>query len=45
MIGKKNGGMHLLLHAFGIERSYGLLTIYNAKRYLDQLVQYCQGNQ
>ena len=40
VIGKKNGGMQLLLHAFGIERSYGLLTIYNAKRYLEQLVQY-----
>ena len=39
VIGKKNGGMHLLLHAFGIERSYGLLTIYNAKRYLEQLIQ------
>ncbi len=40
VIGKKNGGMQLLLHAFGIERSYGLLTIYNAKRYLEQLVAY-----
>jgi len=42
VIGKKNGGMYLLLHAFGIERSYGLLTIYNAKRYLEQLIQYAK---
>ncbi len=42
VIGQKNGGMQLLLHAFGIERSYGLLTIYNAKRYLEQLVQYAR---
>ncbi len=42
VIGQKNGGMHLLLHAFGIERSYGLLTIYNAQRYLEQLIQYAR---
>jgi len=42
VVGQKGGGMHLLLHAFGIERSYGLLTIYNAKRYLEQLIQYAK---
>jgi len=41
VVGEKNGGWQLLLHAFGIERTYGLLTIYNAKRYLEQLVRYC----
>ncbi|MBM4445660.1 MAG: hypothetical protein FJ020_10255 [Chloroflexi bacterium] len=42
MLGKKNGGWEILLYAFGAERTYGLYTIYNAKRYLEQLVQFCK---
>jgi len=41
LLGEKNGGWQVLLHAFGAERTYGLFAIYNAKRYLDQLIQYC----
>ena len=40
MLGKKNGGWEILLFAFGAERTYGLFTIYNAKRYLEQLIQF-----
>ncbi len=40
LLGKKNGGWEILLFAFGAERTYGLYTIYNAKRYLEQLIQY-----
>ncbi len=42
LLGEKNGGWQILLHAFGAERTYGLFIIYNAKRYLEQLVQYCR---
>ena len=42
LLGEKNGGWQILLHAFGGERTYGLFAIYNAKRYLEQLVQYCK---
>ena len=42
LLGKKNGGWEILLFAFGAERTYGLFTIYNAKRYLEQLVQYAK---
>lgn len=42
LLGKKNGGWEILLYAFGAERTYGLYTIYNAKRYLEQLVQFCK---
>jgi alkylation response protein AidB-like acyl-CoA dehydrogenase len=42
LLGKKNGGWEILLYAFGAERTYGLFTIYNAKRYLEKLVQYCK---
>ena len=42
MLGKKNGGWEILLYAFGAERTYGLYTIYNGKRYLEQLVQFCK---
>jgi len=42
LLGEKNGGWQILLHAFGAERTYGLFIIYNTKRYLEQLVQYCQ---
>lgn len=41
LLGKKNGGWEILLYAFGAERTYGLFTIYNAKRYLEKLVEYC----
>jgi alkylation response protein AidB-like acyl-CoA dehydrogenase len=42
LLGKKNGGWEILLFAFGAERTYGLFTIYNGKRYLEQLVQYAK---
>jgi alkylation response protein AidB-like acyl-CoA dehydrogenase len=42
ILGKKNGGWEILLYAFGAERTYGLYTIYNGKRYLEQLVQFCK---
>ncbi len=42
MLGKKNGGWEILLYAFGAERTYGLFIIYNAKRYLEQLVGFCR---
>jgi len=42
LIGEKNGGWQVLLHAFGAERTYGLFINYNAKRYLEQLVEYCK---
>ncbi|RLC91213.1 MAG: hypothetical protein DRI39_10630 [Chloroflexi bacterium] len=42
LIGEKNGGWQVLLHAFGAERTYGLFINYNAKRYLEQLVQFCK---
>jgi alkylation response protein AidB-like acyl-CoA dehydrogenase len=42
MLGKKNGGWEILLYAFGAERTYGLYTIFNGKRYLEQLVQFCK---
>ena len=42
LLGEKNGGWAILLHAFGAERTYGLFVLYNAKRYLEQLVQFCR---
>jgi alkylation response protein AidB-like acyl-CoA dehydrogenase len=42
LLGEKNGGWQILLYAFGGERSYGLFVLYNARRYLNQLVQYCK---
>ncbi|MDM7998409.1 MAG: acyl-CoA dehydrogenase family protein [Dehalococcoidia bacterium] len=42
LLGKKNGGWEILLFAFGAERTYGLFTIYNGKRYLEHLIQYCK---
>lgn len=42
LLGKKDGGWEILLFAFGAERTYGLFTIYNAKRYLEQLIQFCK---
>jgi alkylation response protein AidB-like acyl-CoA dehydrogenase len=42
LLGKKNGGWEILLFAFGAERTYGLFIIYNGKRYLEHLIQYCK---
>ena len=42
LLGKKNGGWEILLFAFGAERTYGLFIIYNGKRYLEHLVEYCK---
>lgn len=42
LIGKKNGGAEILLYAFGGERMHGLFMVYGAKRYLEQLIQYCR---
>ncbi len=42
LLGRKNGGIELLMFAFGAERTYGLFVIHNSKRYLEQLVQYCK---
>ncbi len=42
LLGEKNGGWQILLHAFGGERTYGLFIIYNGKRYLEQLVEHCR---
>ena len=44
LLGKKNGGWEILLFAFGAERTYGLFTIYNAKRYLEQIVEWAKGH-
>ena len=44
LLGKKNGGWEILLFAFGAERTYGLFTIYNAKRYLEQIVEWARQN-
>jgi len=42
LLGKKNGGMEILLYAFGAERMSGLFQIHNARRYLEQMVGYCR---
>ena len=42
LLGKKNGGLQILMYAFGAERSSGLYALHNSRRYLDQLVQYCR---
>lgn len=42
LLGKKNGGLQILLYAFGAERTMGLFQIYNTKRYLEQLINYCR---
>lgn len=42
LLGNKNGGWEILLFAFGAERTYGLFIIYNAKRYLEQLIEFCK---
>jgi len=42
LLGEKNGGRAIAMYAFGIERSYGLVVLHNARRYFEQLVQYCK---
>ena len=42
LLGQKNKGKDVSMHAFAIERSYGLVILHNARRYFDQLVQYCK---
>ncbi len=42
LLGEKNGGRAITMYAFGIERSYGLVVLHNARRYFEQLVQYCK---
>ncbi len=42
LLGEKNKGKDVSMHAFAIERSYGLVILHNARRYFEQLVQYCR---
>jgi len=42
LLGEKNGGRAVTMYAFGAERSYGLFVLHNARRYFEQLVQYCK---
>jgi alkylation response protein AidB-like acyl-CoA dehydrogenase len=42
LLGEKNKGKDVAFYAFAIERSYGLVILHNARRYFDQLVQYCR---
>jgi alkylation response protein AidB-like acyl-CoA dehydrogenase len=42
LLGEKNEGRAVTMYAFGIERSYGLVILHNARRYFEQLVQYCR---
>jgi hypothetical protein len=42
LLGEKNKGKDVSMHAFTIERSYGLVILHNARRYFEQLVQYCK---
>jgi len=42
LLGEKNKGKDISMHAFAIERTYGLVILHNARRYFDQLVQYCK---
>ena len=42
LLGEKNKGKDVSMHAFAIERTYGLVILHNARRYFDQLVQYCK---
>ena len=42
LLGEKNKGKDVSMHAFAIERSYGLVILHNARRYFEQLVQYCK---
>jgi alkylation response protein AidB-like acyl-CoA dehydrogenase len=42
LLGTKNGGLKILMYAFGAERSSGLYALHNSRRYLEQLVEYCR---
>jgi len=42
LLGEKNGGLKILMYAFGAERTTGLFQLHNSRRYLDQLVDYCK---
>jgi len=42
LLGELNGGWKVVMTALGHERSYGIMLIYNIKRDLDLLVQYCK---
>ncbi len=42
LLGEKNKGKDVSMHAFAIERSYGLVILHNARRYFEQLLQYCK---
>jgi len=42
LLGQKNEGRAITMYAFGAERSYGLFVLHNARRYFEQLVQYCK---
>jgi 3-oxocholest-4-en-26-oyl-CoA dehydrogenase alpha subunit len=42
LLGAKNGGLKILMYAFGAERSSGLFALHNSRRYLEQLIEYCK---
>ncbi len=42
LLGAKNGGLKILMYAFGAERSSGLFALHNSRRYLEQLIDYCK---
>ena len=42
LLGGKNKGKDVSMHAFAIERSYGLVILHNARRYFEQLVRHCK---
>lgn len=42
LLGEKDGGLKILMYAFGAERTGGLFALHNSRRYFDQLVQYCR---
>lgn len=42
LLGEKNGGLKILMYAFGAERTTGLFQLHNSRRYLEQLIEYCK---
>jgi len=42
LLGQKNRGKDVSMFAFTIERSYGMVILHNARRYFEQLVEYCK---
>lgn len=42
LLGEKNGGLKILMYAFGAERTTGLFQLHNSRRYLEQLIEYCR---